>query len=121
MFILTVIILYKIRTMLNQRPVCQTGLCESTSSTKAAAQDNEAGSSSPSGIEVADNSSLLASEKEQEKQEPYEGYCVLCQAISKLALNIRKKFTIMVMTLLLFQILLEVEYWNQEKDFLMND
>ena len=27
----------------------------------------------------------------------------------------------MVLTLLLFQLLLEAEYWNQEKEFLMGD
>ena len=31
------------------------------------------------------------------------------------------KFTIMILILLLFQVVLEYEYWNQEKSFLMND
>ena len=61
MFILTVIILYVIRTMLSKPPVCQTGLCQSASSSRGGAQDDNNRSSSSDGIEVADNRSLLAS------------------------------------------------------------
>ena len=76
MFFLTALILYKIRSMLSQRPVCQTGLCESSSSgnTANAAEDKN---TSSDGIEVADNRSLLSSEKEKKKDVSRE-ICVLC-------------------------------------------
>lgn len=119
MFFLTVLILYKIRSMLSQRPVCQTGLCESSSSGKTANAAEDKNTSSD-GIEVADNRSLLSSEKEKKKDVSKE-ICILCQTISNLAHNIRKKFTIMILILLLFQVALEYEYWNQEKSFLMNE
>ena len=113
MFFLTVLILYKIRSMLSQRPVCQTGLCESSSSGKTANAAEDKNTSSD-GIEVADNRSLLSSEKEKKKEVSKE-ICILCQTISNLAHSIRKKFTIMILILLLFQVALEYEYWNQEK------
>ena len=61
MFALTMYILYKIRTILNKRPVCQTGLCEETpkeedsTSTKSKSDDDD------HGIIAADKSSLLDS------------------------------------------------------------
>ena len=76
MFFLTVLILYKIRSMLSQRPVCQTGLCGPSSSgnTTDAAEDKN---TSSDGIEIADNRSLLSSEKEK-KKDISEEICVLC-------------------------------------------
>ena len=76
MFFLTALILYKIRSMLSQRPVCQTGLCGPSSSgnTTDAAEDKN---TSSDGIEIADNRSLLSSEKEK-KKDAIEDYCVLC-------------------------------------------
>lgn len=77
MFFLTALILYKIRSMLSQRPVCQTGLCESSSSSGNTANAAEDKNTSSDGIEVADNRSLLSSEKEKKKDVSRE-ICVLC-------------------------------------------
>ena len=68
-------------------------------------------------IEVADNRSILM-EKSSNK---FDGYCTLCITIRQLALNIRFKFTVMVLTLMFFQIALEAVYWRQEKDFITNE
>jgi len=48
-----------------------------------------------------------------------DGYCTLCITIRTLAQNIRFKFTIMVVTLMCFQLALEGVYWRQEKDFIL--
>jgi len=53
------------------------------------------------------------------KANPFEGYCQLCETISKVALTIRKKFTIMVATLSVFQIIIEVIYMNFQVDYIV--
>ena len=102
------IILYKIRVILKKRPKCQTELC---------------------GVIVDENPNLSMEITEanndtidfkDEKIKMYEGYCPLCETISKIALDIRIKFTVMVSILAVFQVVIGVIYWIFQWHFIVH-
>ena len=88
--------MFKIRGVTNQRPVCQTGLCD----------DLDEGNTSAS-LEIQEASNLSMDPKKMQEEE----FCAMCKAIVQVATTIRKKFTIMVLVLCFFQIGLELIYW----------
>jgi len=72
------IILYKIRVILKKRPKCQTELC--------GVIDDEVYLETESiVITEANNDTIDLTEEKANPNNMYEGYCPLCETISKLA------------------------------------
>ena len=99
--IFSIWILYKIRIILDKRPVCQTGLCAEMLASAVQKQKSPLSNQEPFDIQEANNVNLLDDADAKVHDMP-EVCCFLCSTIIKIAKKIRKRFTRMVIIIILF-------------------
>ena len=90
----------KLRSMLDQRPTCLTGLCEDLDKDSPKVEEQDLS------FEVKEaNNNTIDSEKSfnAESDDPFHGYCTLCQTTRKVLVAFRDNMTKLMFGLLFVQ------------------